>query len=219
MHRFRAAGRHHRRALWVIGIVYALAALLLLVACTPAHAQIPTEAHRHRHTLTQEAYRQWGLGAPVAVFAAQVHQESAWRPDAVSHVGAQGLAQFMPTTAKWWCEVTGTRLVDCVPSNPTWALRSMVGYNLWLYERTPARYGEFDRLWVMLRAYNGGLGHWQHEGRASGLQAPTRAQVDAACGKARRHASHCRENLGYPDRILNTLQPRYALWGRTVRMD
>ena len=33
----------------------------------------------------------WGLGAPISVFAAQVHQESAWRPEAVSHVGAQGL--------------------------------------------------------------------------------------------------------------------------------
>ena len=199
-----------------------LGAVVVAVAvgyCTAAQAQVPTAAQRHRHTLTLEAYRQWGLGAPVAVFAAQVHQESGWRPDAVSHVGARGLSQFMPATARWWCERTGTAAADCVPTNPTWALRAMVGYNKYLYDRTPIRYAERDRLWVMLRAYNGGLGHWQNEARATGLTAPTREQVDAACGKARRHITHCRENLGYPSRIMITLQPRYAGWGRAVGAD
>ena len=180
-----------------------------------AHAQVPHESARYKLTLLREAHGQWGLGAPVPAFAAQVHQESGWRPDAVSRVGARGLAQFMPGTASWWCELTGTAAADCQPHNPTWAIRSLVGYDKWLYDRTPVRYGEFDRLWVMLRAYNGGLGHWQreHEAAASGAVQPTRAQVDAACGKARRAAVHCRENLGYPHRILIVLQPRYAAWG------
>ena len=177
--------------------------------------EIPAEAHRYKRTLIRAAHGEWGLGAPVAVFAAQVHQESAWQPAAISRVGARGLAQFMPGTASWWCELTGTAAADCQPHNPTWAIRSLVGYDKWLYDRTPVRYGEFDRLWVMLRAYNGGLGHWQreHEAAASGAVQPTRAQVDAACGKARRAAVHCRENLGYPHRILIVLQPRYAAWG------
>ncbi len=43
----------------------------------------------------------WGLNAPVSVFAAQIHTESWWRNDTVSGAGAQGLAQFMPSTARW----------------------------------------------------------------------------------------------------------------------
>lgn len=178
-----------------------------------AHAQVPAPAQQFKRTLVRVAHSQWGLGAPVAVFAAQVHQESGWRPGAVSRVGAQGLAQFMPGTTQWWCERTGTAAADCQPNNPTWAIRSLVGYDKWLYDRAPAQYAPFDRMWVALRSYNGGLGHWQREAASTGLAQPTRAQVDAACGKARRAAVHCPENLGYPHRILVVLQPRYAAWG------
>ena len=97
--------------------------------------------------------------------------------------------------------------------NPAWALRALVTYDRWLYERTPARYAPKDRMWVALRGYNGGLGHWQAEAAATGAAQPTLAQVDAACGKARRAAVHCRENLGYPHRILVVIQPRYTAWG------
>jgi len=179
----------------------------------PVHAQVPTAANAHKRTLQRVAQSEWGLGAPVAVFAAQVHQESAWRPDAVSHVGARGLAQFMPTTATWWCDANGLSAAQCQPHNTTWALRALVGYDKWLYERAPARYTEFDRMWVALRAYNGGLGHWQREAASTGLAQPTRVQVDTACGRAKRAPVHCRENLGYPNRILLVLQPRYATWG------
>lgn len=50
---------------------------------------------------------------------------------------------------------------------------------------------------LALRAYNGGLSHWQREAASTGLARPTRTQVDAACGQARRAAVHCAENLGY----------------------
>lgn len=199
------------------GLALLALCIALVALCVPASAQtIPAAAQHYKRDLIRAAHSQWGLNAPVAVFAAQVHQESAWRPGAVSHVGARGLAQFMPATAKWWCARTGTAAADCLPHNPVWALRALVGYDLYLYQRTPAHYSEFDRLWVMLRAYNGGLGHWQREAAATGSATPARTQVDAACGRARRHRGHCAENLGYPARILNQLQPRYAGWGRTV---
>lgn len=183
----------------------------------PACAQpIPAAAHTYRADLTRAAHSQWGLNAPIPALAAQVHQESGWRPDAVSRVGAQGMAQFMPGTATWWCQLNKLEPGDCQPSNPTWALRALVGYDKWLHDRTPARYSDFDRMHVALRAYNGGLGHWQAEAKATGLPQPTVDQVAAACGKARRHRTHCAENLGYPHRILVVLQPRYAAWGRVV---
>lgn len=173
----------------------------------------PHGAQAYRQQLTRAAHAEWGLGAPVAVFAAQVHQESAWNPQAVSRVGARGLAQFMPSTATWWCERLALAPADCQPHNPAWALRALVGYDKYLFDQAPARYSDYDRMWVALRGYNGGLGHWNAEARASGARQPSREQVDAACGKARRAAVHCRENLGYPRRILVELQPRYRTWG------
>ncbi|MBY0466660.1 MAG: transglycosylase SLT domain-containing protein, partial [Burkholderiales bacterium] len=60
----------------------------------PACAQpVPAAAHKYRAELTRAAHSQWGLDAPIAALAAQVHQESGWQPNAVSHVGAQGMAQ------------------------------------------------------------------------------------------------------------------------------
>ena len=192
--------------------VLLVAACALLAFALPAGAQVPQAALQHRALLVRTAHAAWGLDAPVAVFAAQVHQESAWRPDAISHVGAQGLAQFMPATGKWIGGIDPT-LAGQQPYNPAWALRALVTYDRWLYDRTPARYTPRERMWVALRSYNGGLGHWQAEAAATGAAQPTRAQVDAACGKARRAAVHCTENLGYPHRILVVIQPRYAAWG------
>ncbi len=193
-------------------------AALLVVACAllacalPVGAQVPQAAQQHRALLVRAAHAAWGLDAPVAVFAAQVHQESGWRADAVSHVGAQGLAQFMPSTTRWIAGLSPD-LAAQQPFNVAWALRALVTYDRWLYDRTPARYTPHERMWVALRGYNGGLGHWQAEAAATGAVQPTRAQVDAACGSAKRAPVHCRENLGYPHRILVVLQPRYLQWG------
>ena len=192
-----------------VGLVLACA---LLALALPVQAQVPQAAQQYRALLVRTAHAVWGLDAPVAVFAAQVHQESAWRADAVSRVGAQGLAQVMPATATWIAGVDPA-LAARQPFSPAWALRALVTYDRWLYERTPARYAPRDRMWVALRGYNGGLGHWQAEAAASGAARPTRVQVDAACGRAKRAPVHCRENLDYPHRILVVIQPRYAAWG------
>lgn len=211
---WRQQRRHRleRLAGWVVAVIATvivmLATLNAALAATPPAAAAP-----YRATLVRAAHSQWGLDAPIAALAAQVHQESAWQPAAVSRVGARGLGQFMPATASWWCELNGLAAQACQPENPTWALRALVGYDKYLFDRTPTRYSNYDRLWVALRGYNGGLSHWNAEARASGARQPSREQVDAACGRARRAAVHCDENLGYPRRILNELMPRYLSWG------
>ena len=219
--------RRDKRMLWAVRAILSiyrlgLAALLLFLGIglvSPANAQVPQASARHKLNLIRQAHAVWGLNAPVAAFAAQVHQESNWNPQAVSNVGARGMAQFMPATARWWCERERIAVADCLPNNPTWALRAMVGYDKYLYDRVPTRFSRFDRLWLALRGYNGGEAHWQAEARSAGLREPTRAQVDAACGHARRAALHCKENLGYPRRILVELQPRYAAWGATWELE
>lgn len=188
-----------------------LAAILALLN-SPAWAQ----ASRYRADLTRIAHAEGGLDAPVALFAAQIHQESGWNPQAVSRVGARGMAQFMPATAQWWCELHELAAEDCQPSNPAWAMRALVGYDLWLLQRVRG-VGEFDRWWAALRSYNGGLGHWQAEA-AKAKPATSREAIDAACGTARRHPLHCPENLDYPRRIMQLIQPRYWAWGRGVAL-
>ncbi|MCK9606228.1 MAG: lytic transglycosylase domain-containing protein [Methylomonas sp.] len=199
----------------ISGVTVALILLAMLVGSCTAHAApaMPHAASHYRADLTRIAHAEWGLDAPVAVFAAQIHQESAWRPQAVSRVGAVGMAQFMPATARWWCGRLGLAAIECQPTNPHWAMRSLVGYDRWLYARVNGD-SEFDLVWAALRSYNGGLGHWLNEARNAGSY--QRAAVDRACGSARRAAVHCRENLGYPRRILLTLQPLYTAWGGEV---
>lgn len=136
-----------------------LGLLGLLSACQPAFAtdRIPTAAEQYRRTLVRSAHAEWGLSAPIATFAAQVHQESRWRADARSPVGAQGLAQFMPGTAEWIAGLYPAALGTNQPFNPGWALRALVTYDRWLYDRNQAS-SECDRWAFVLSAYNGGQG-------------------------------------------------------------
>lgn len=198
--------------------------LLLVVLAMPAQASTtaepmppPAAAARYRAELTRAAQVQWGLDAPVAALAAQVHQESGWRPDAVSRVGAEGMAQFMPATARWWCELHRMSPADCQPRNPTWALRALAGYDKWLWDRIRDTAAECDRLAMTLSAYNGGLG-WVQRDRAlassEGLDS-SRYWGAVETVNAGRAAWAITENRDYPRRILLQHALRYAAWGRT----
>ncbi|WP_306602529.1 transglycosylase SLT domain-containing protein [Azonexus sp.] len=198
------------------GRVLPVLCLLWLVSLAAIAQTVSGVAAKHRADLVRIAHAQAGLDAPVALFAAQIHQESGWNPQAISRVGARGMAQFMPETAKWWCELHGQDAESCQPNNPVWAMRALIGYDLWLYQRVRGQ-SEFDRWWAALRSYNGGLGHWQTEA-AKARPATDRAAIDAACGKAKRHPLHCGENLDYPRRIMLLIQPRYLGWGRGIAL-
>ena len=208
------------RLLKTYNVRISLAAIAVIcLAFTLAGAALAAEspsrrAQAYRADLTRIAHSTWGLNAPVPVFAAQLHQESGWDVSAVSPVGALGMGQFMPATAQWWCQINRLSAADCQPRNAVWAMRSLVGYDLWLLQRVNGG-SEFDRMWASLRSYNGGLGHWQNEAK---LVRPLldHVSVDRVCGRASRAPVHCAENLGYPDRILNRLQRLYASWGRLV---
>jgi soluble lytic murein transglycosylase-like protein len=207
------------------GLVAAIALVVFASSCVPAPAQaaqmqtqVPQAAKPWRADLVRNARAVWGLDAPVATFAAQVHQESAWRPGAVSHVGAAGLAQFMPATATWIATLY-PELAAREPYSPAWALRALVRYDSWLHARVSAR-SSCERWAFVLSAYNGGLG-WVYRDQALAA----REGLDGAAWfgqtervNAGRSAAAWRENRGYPGRILLTLEPVYeaAGWGPGV---
>lgn len=202
---------------WPLAIAVWLLVGMVLWSSGAFAQDYPREADRYRFYLTRQARLVWGLDAPVATMAAQVHQESGWRKDAVSPVGASGLAQFMPATAKWICgkHAYPELPLDCNTMNPAWALRAMALYDKHLYDRLAWAGAECTRWWFSLRSYNGGEVHLVKEARLA-ADPTTREGVDAQCGRASRNAKHCAENLSYPRKIIKRHQPKYLSWGRGV---
>jgi soluble lytic murein transglycosylase-like protein len=200
----------------LLGMVGVAFICVLLAMCSPAHASnISSDATKYKRDLIRQSHHVWGLNAPVATFAAQIQQESAWRTDAKSHVGAQGLAQFMPSTAKW---IAGAypQLSDNQPTNPTWALRALVTYDKWLYQRTSA-VNHCNQMAKVLSAYNGGLG-WVYKDQAlakSKGDDPSYWWDSVEKYNAGRSAANFTENRDYPQRILTRHEPSYikAGWG------
>ena len=182
---------------------------------------VPHDATRYRADLVRSARLTWGLDAPVATFAAQIHQESGWRADARSQVGARGLAQFMSSTERWIAGAYPRDLAEGSALNPVWSLRALTRYDRWIWDRVaqasslrpsnsqagmPALLDGAPgcgRMAATLRGYNGGLGWVLRE-----------ARTGQPC-KAFRSAASCRENLDYPYRILYRYEPIYiaAGWG------
>lgn len=181
-----------------------------------ATPQIPREALQHRLALKREAQRVWGLSAPVATFAAQIQQESRWRPDARSPVGAVGLAQFMPATALWMGDIdaqlrSASRAAAVQQAtNPTWAIRALVQYNHWLHARIKAQ-DACERMAFTLSAYNGGLG-WVYKRQQRSAQPGVclGATCDINPGIT---AANQKENEHYPQVIIRRFEPLYAAWG------
>ncbi|GGM82000.1 transglycosylase [Longimycelium tulufanense] len=116
-----------------------------------------------------EPFRRWiiqaGQECPeigAAVLAAQIEVESNWSPQATSHAGAVGLAQFMPGTwARWGVDADGDGTKD--PRNPADAILAQARYMCYLSHEV-RRYlaqGRLhgDPLDLALAAYNAGLGN------------------------------------------------------------
>lgn len=201
-----------------LGLGFWLALLVLASGCSKVHAaevSIPRAAAQYRTELVRSARVVWGLDAPIAVFAAQVHTESWWRNNTVSHAGAQGLAQFMPSTARWLPSVA-PETGKPAPFNPGWSLRALCTYDKWLWERTDGA-TDFERMAFTLSAYNGGAGWVNRDKRLAdkrGLD-PARWFGHVATINAGRSAAAWKENRAYPRLILKERQYAYirAGWG------
>ncbi|WP_064116751.1 transglycosylase SLT domain-containing protein [Pseudomonas fluorescens] len=194
-----------------------LTSLFGLATGAPAHAEIPADAERYRRDLIRIAQAEWGLDAPVATFAAQIHQESRWRFDAKSPVGAQGLGQVMPSTATWLAQLFPKALGSIEPFNPTWSMQALVSYDRWLADRNRAR-STCEQGAFILASYNGGLG-WVIRDRKLALAKgadPLTWFNSVERHNAGRSAAAFKENRQYPRLILLRWEALYVAngWGQ-----
>ncbi|MCE8004241.1 transglycosylase SLT domain-containing protein [Halomonas sp. MCCC 1A11081] len=186
---------------------------ILVVSCQARAQAIPANAAQYQRELTRIVQQEFGLPAPVAIHAGQIHQESAWRSDARSPVGAEGLSQFMPGTSQWMAEIYPD-LGRAAPYSPTWAMRAQARYNRWHLRRLSSVTDTCERWAFAMSAYNGGLGWVQRDQRLASA-----AGDDPAVwfGSVERYTNRAgwaeRENRHYVRHILLELTPRYVRAG------
>lgn len=172
---------------------------------------LPAQVLPHRAAIIREAQFRFGIPAPAAALAAQIQQESQFDPSARSHVGALGLSQFMPGTAKW----VGAEINSpAAPLDPLWSIRAMAFYMRWLYDRVTYK-TDCDRYGAALSSYNGGLG-W-HNKRQAAAANPADFWGSVRLVNPGITPANQRENSEYPHRIIFERQNRFrAIGGRMV---
>lgn len=194
---------------WIASLVLCTAiATTVVKAPTPKLLAIPTAANQYKARVIREAHAAGGLGAPVANFAAQLHQESGWKDTAKSSVGAIGLAQFMPGSAAWIANLYPADLKPAAPFDADWAIRALIRYDYWLYARVPHFAAGDERWGAALASYNAGLGWILKDAKV------------ATCDKTmwfscvstvpdKRTESNQEQSRNYPERILHRIRPSY----------
>lgn len=198
------------KALRAVAIVaMAVLAAFVLWRSADTRAQVPDSASRHRQEYVRIVRSEWGLSAPVASLAAQIHQESGWNCRAVSKAGARGCAQFMPATGAWIGDVDNS-LREGDLFSPPWAFRAQAVYMRWLHDRVKGSV-PCERMGFAMQAYNSGLG-WVYKRQK--LSPDPRRCFDAACDiNPGVLPANQREAQEYPVRILLRIEPKYLAWG------
>ncbi|WP_402377985.1 transglycosylase SLT domain-containing protein [Isoptericola rhizosphaerae] len=135
---------------------------------------VPAE---YRDAIAAAAERCEAVTAPL--LAAQIDAESNWEPAAISPVGAQGLAQFMPATWQaWGSDYSDDGVAD--PFDPEDAIGSQADYMCHLdglvSDLLDGGHVDGDALQLTLAAYNAGLGRVQAAGGIPAI-AETRGYV------------------------------------------
>jgi hypothetical protein len=191
-------------------------ALVLHGCAAPAEAReprVPQASWQYRVHVERATTEYFGLHGSPARLAAQLHQESLWKPDAQSAY-ADGLAQFVPATARWLPEVC-PELGKFDPWDPLQSIRAAACYNRWHYDRVRKRAAtECDGWAYTLSAYNGGLGWLLRDVRRASSAGDDPARwFGHVEGHSARAGWAIRENREYVRRVLLDLEPAYLKAG------
>lgn len=208
-----------------LGGVLVLVGLLVMVTgvqarpvtptATPAElarVQIPAGSAHYRLQVRHVVADVFGLDGSPARLAAQIHQESLWRPKARSHVGAQGLAQFMPRTGRWLARIF-PEIGPYDPWDPRWSIRAAATYDKYLLERNPGANACAN--WAFaLASYNGGESAlWREQDKAERAGLSPDLWFGNVASRRSRARWAWQENRHYVQRILTVLEPAYIAAG------
>lgn len=127
---------------------------------------------------------------------AQLYQESHLKPEAVSPVGARGIAQFMPAT--WAQESKALGWANVSPHSAPHAIFAGACYMAKLRRAWRAERPVWDRQWLAQASYNGGVGNLIRAQRiCGGLNRYD--QIIACLPKVT--GRHSKETIDYIERI------------------
>ncbi len=185
---------------------------ILLAGSVALSQSIPLRAHKYRRPLRQQVNLIWGIGQSADIFAAQIHQESAWLPLAESRY-ARGLSQFTPDTERWISSLDRSLGAGAGALDSSWSLRALVYYDQWLWKRTDGT-TSLDHWAHTLAGYNGGLGWVRREQDKAVSDFGCSALSYWSCTRCAclRHPSNCDQTADYVDRILFNLKQLYWGW-------
>lgn len=176
---------------------------------TRVRVAVPEVSAMYRRWIEQAVAEEWGVEGSPARLAAQIHQESGWNPKARSAVGAEGLAQFMPSTARWIAQAYPDQLGQFDPWDPQQAALAAAVYDAHLVRRNPG--ASPCSSWAFgLSAYNGGEKRLrQEQALARRRGADPGIWFGNVADQRARGAAAWRENRSYVRRILLVLEPSY----------
>jgi soluble lytic murein transglycosylase-like protein len=140
----------------------------------------------------KKAAEMWLPGIPWKLLKAQYWQESRLNPNARSPVGAEGIAQFMPATAKEIWPLLGYSIIDRRAIEP--AINAGAYYMARLRKSWSSPRPWEDRHKLALASYNAGLGNILRSQKACNmpiLYDPIMSCLPKITGQ------HAKETLGY----------------------
>lgn len=180
-------------------------------------ARIPQEAQKYRRPIIKAWQYYFGLDETPATAFAQIHQESRFKAGAQSPVGAEGLAQFMPTTSQWIAALLPPDVRDSCPvksgcpEDPTWAINALSNFDRRLFNVYKIATG--DEQWgFALAAYNAGQGSIDRERTHCTRPCDSFKWFRNVENVCTRRKEACQESKGYATIILRTWKPLYVTW-------
>jgi len=138
------------RILWLLAFIWAFASPAL--ASTPALSF----TDKYDEQIKEGVWRYWPDFPFWKAWKAQLYQESRLNPDAISPVGARGLAQFMPAT---WAEVSQELSYGMVSSHIAKYAIEAGAYYMAKQRRFWRSTNDPDRQQLAQASYNAGAGN------------------------------------------------------------